>query len=176
MSQFTEEHIFNYLDDLLTSKQNTELELAMQADTDLKETVDRLRTAHLCLQDNNLESGPDHLSNQIMSEVIAISKKEYYSPSGLFSSTNFVLISGVLTAVEAFLSLVSAGYFNFQDIVPGLTELSFIKDWDLLNGGVSKKLITNTALVIFGILALALVDRLVLNPIFRRRYKSIGLN
>jgi len=176
MSQFTEEHIFNYLDDLLTSEQNTELELAMQTDTDLKETVDRLRTAHLCFQDNKLESGPDHLANQIMEEVTSISKKEYYNPSGLFSSTTFLLVSGVLTAMVAFLSLVSAGYFNFQEIVPGLTELSFIKDWDLFKAGVSKRLITNTALVIFGILALALVDRLVLNPIFRRRYKSIGLN
>jgi len=176
MSQFTEEHIFNYLDDLLTSEQNAALERAMQTDFDLKETVDRLRTAHLCFQDNKLESGPDHLTNQIMEEVTAISKKEYYSPSGLFSSTSFLLISGILTAVVAFLSLLSAGYFNFQDVIPGITELSFIKDWDLLNGGVSKRLITNTGLVIFGILALALVDRLILNPIFRRRYKSIGLN
>jgi len=177
MNGFTEEHIFNYIDQLLSPEETAEFELELKNNEDLKKTVDQLRTAHLCFLENKIESGSEELSNLIMAKVTASSNKTYYRPSGLFHHTGFLLVAGILTALVAFLSLLNAGYFDIQSLGygTGIGETDFLKNMDLLKGVDAKRLISNSMLVIYGLLALGLVDRLILNPIFRRRYKHIGL-
>jgi hypothetical protein len=174
MSRFTEQYIFNYLDQALTSEENAELELEMQNDPELKITVEQFRTAHIYFLENQIEATPEKLSDQIMAEVSTLSS-QYYRPSGLFNNTNFLLIAGILTAVIAFLSLVNAGYFDLQTLAPSLTETDMITKWTFLDGMISKRIITNSMLVIYGVLALGLLDRFILNPLFRRKVK-LGFN
>jgi len=174
MSRFTEEYIFNYLDQALTPEENAELELEMQNDPELKITVEQFRTAHIYFLENQIEATPEKLSDQIMAEVSTLSS-QYYRPSGLFNNTNFLLIAGILTAVIAFLSLVNAGYFDLQTLAPSLTETDMITKWTFLDGMISKRIITNSMLVIYGVLALGLLDRFILNPLFRRKVK-LGFN
>ncbi len=174
MSRFTEEYIFNYLDQALTPEENAELELEMQNDPELKITVEQFRTAHIYFLENQIEATPEKLSDQIMAEVSTLSS-QYYRPSGLFNNTNFLLIAGILTAVIAFLSMVNAGYFDLQTLAPSLTETDMITKWTFLDGMISKRIITNSMLVIYGVLALGLLDRFILNPLFRRKVK-LGFN
>lgn len=176
MSRFTEEHIFNYLDQLLTSQEIAELEQEMQNDPVFKTTVEQLRASHLCFLENQIEAGPANLSDQIMAEVTTLSKNQYYRPLGLFNNTSFLLISGVITALVAFLSMINAGYFDLQSLAPSLSEVDIYKEWTFLNSMISKQLITNSMLVIYGVLALALLDRLILNPLFRRRARQLRFN
>jgi hypothetical protein len=174
MSRFTEEYIFNYLDQALTPEENAELELEMQNDPELKITVEQFRTAHIYFLENQIEATPEKLSDQIMAEVSTLSS-QYYRPSGLFNNTNFLLIAGILTAVIAFLSMVNAGYFDLQTLAPSLTETDMITEWTFLDGMISKRIITNSMMVIYGVLALGLLDRFILNPLFRRKVK-LGFN
>ena len=175
MSRFTEEYIFNYLDQALTPEENAELELEMQNDPELKITVEQFRTAHIYFLENQIEATPEKLSDQIMAEVSTLSKSQYYRPSGLFNNTSFLLIVGILTAVIAFLSMVNAGYFDLQTLAPSLTETDMITEWTFLDGMISKRVITNSMLVIYGVLALGLLDRFIINPLFRRKAK-LGFN
>jgi hypothetical protein len=136
-----------------------------------------LRTSHAYFLENQVEVGPEQLADHVMAEVSELSRKEYYRPSGLFNNTSFLLICGVLTALVAFLSLTNAGYFDLQSLAPNLNETSIFKEWNFFDGIViSKRILTNSMLVIYGVLALALVDRLILNPMFRRRAKQLGFN
>lgn len=176
MSRFTEEHIFNYLDQVLTAQEIAEFEQEMQNDPELKTTVEQLRTSHVYFLENQVEAGPEQLADHVMAEVTELSRKEYYRPSGLFNNTSFLLICGVLTAIVAFLSLTNAGYFDLQSLVPNLNETSIFKERNFFDGMISKRILTNSMLVIYGVLALALVDRLILNPMFRRRAKQLGFN
>ena len=176
MSRFTEEHIFNYLDQVLTAQEIAEFEQEMQNDPELKTTVEQLRTSHVYFLENQVEAGPEQLADHVMAEVTELSRKEYYRPSGLFNNTSFLLICGVLTAMVAFLSLTNAGYFDLQSLIPNLNETSIFKERNFFDGMISKRILTNSMLVIYGVLALALVDRLILNPMFRRRAKQLGFN
>jgi len=176
MSRFTEEHIFNYLDQVLTAQEIAEFEQEMQNDPELKTTVEQLRTSHVYFLENQVEAGPEQLADHVMAEVTELSRKEYYRPSGLFNNTSFLLICGVLTAIVAFLSLTNTGYLDLQSLVPNLNETSILKEWNFFDGMISKRILTNSMLVIYGVLALALVDRLILNPIFRRRAKPLGFS
>lgn len=176
MSRFTEEHIFNYLDQKLTPQEIAELEQEMQNDPEFKTRVEQLRTSHLYFLESQIEAGPEKLSDQIMAEVATLSKNKYYRPSGLFNSTSFLLISGVLTAIVAFLSLVNAGYVDFLSFTFGLNEIGIFRELNFSDGIISKRVINNSMLVIYGVLAMALLDRLILNPMFRRKAKQLGFN
>ncbi len=176
MTQFTEEHILNYLDQALTAQEIAELEQEMQNDPELKTTVEQLRTSHVYFLENQVEAGSEQLADHVMAEVTELSRKEYYRPTGLFNNTSFLLTAGILTAVVAFLSVINAGYFDLQILVPNLTETSILKEWTFLKAMISKRILTNSMLVIYGVLALALVDRLILNPMFRKRARNLGFN
>ncbi len=176
MSRFTEEHIFNYLDQVLMPGEVAAFEQELQSDPELKSRVEKLQVSHRYFLENRVEAGPEQISDQVMVAVTELSQKKYYRPSGLFNSTSFLLTAGILTAVVAFLSVANAGYFDLQNLAPGLTETSIFKEWTFLKAMVNKRVLTNAMVVIYCVLALALVDRLILNPIFRKRVKNLGFN
>lgn len=175
MSRFTEEHIFDYLDQTLTPEQKREFEQEMNRDPEFKATVEQFRVAHLCFLNNNLETSSSQLPDRVLSEISTLSKNEYYGPSGLFSNTGFLLISGILTALVALLSMIQGGHIDLQSLAPGLAEMNIFKNWTL-DALIAKRLINNSMMVIYGVLALVLLDRFVLNPFFRRKPKQLGLN
>jgi hypothetical protein len=137
--------------------------------------VEQLRTPHEYLSDNTFESAPTQLSDRVMTEVKKISKEPYYRPTGLFSNSGFLLVSGILTALVAFLSIIQGGYLDLNSFVPIDSGTTLLKQWSL-DGLITKKTITNTMIVIYGVLALALFDRFVLNPFFKRKPKQMGFN
>jgi hypothetical protein len=175
MSHYSEEHIFNYLDRALSPEQVTDFENEMKRDPDLKAMVEQLRTPHEYLSDNTFEFAPTQLSDRVMTEVKKISKEPYYRPTGLFSNSGFLLVSGILTALVAFLSIIQGGYLDLNSFVPIDSGTTLLKQWSL-DGLITKKTITNTMIVIYGVLALALFDRFVLNPFFKRKPKQMGFN
>jgi len=176
MSSFTEEHIFNYLDQVLIPSEVAAFEQELQNDPELKSRVEKLQISHRYFLENRVEAAPEQLSDQVMVAVTELSKKEYYRPSGLFNNTSFLLIAGILTAIVAFFSLINAGYIDLKILVPSLAETNIINEWTFLKGMISNRILINAMVVISSVLALALVDRLILNPMFRKRVKDFGFN
>ena len=175
MSRFTEEDIFKYLDRTLSKEDAALFETQLENNPELKLAVEEFRRVHNYISTNALESAPEDLTDKVMMEVTKTSKKTYYSPSGLFSNTSFLLVSGILTAMIALTSILQTGAFDMQSMLPDVSEISYLKDWSL-EGLVTKRALTNSFMVICGVLALALLDRFVLNPLFRKESKKLEFN
>ena len=175
MSQYTEEHIFKYLDQSLSTQEMTDFEQELKRNPELLARVDQFRVAHEYLSNHTLESAPPQFSNQVMKEIRKTSKDPYFRPTGLFSNSGFLLVSGILTALIAMVSIIQGGYLDMSTFVPADAELTFIEQWSL-DGLITKRTLTNTMMVIYGVLALVLLDRFVLNPIFKKKPKQLGFN
>ncbi len=174
MSNYGEQEIFHYLDQEMTPEQTKAFELALKNDPELKSALEAAQKSHQYFNQNNLEKAPEVLTDQVIQKITASSNKKYYRHYGLFSSTTFLLISGVLTALVAFLSLISSDYIDWSAVSPGIPEGSMSYTDNLFRGFVSRKVINSSMLVIYGILALVLLDRFVLNPLFRGKMKQLG--
>jgi hypothetical protein len=171
MNSFTEEDIFNYLDQSMSPEKRKQFEKRLVSDPELKAALSEAITAHQFFRSNPLEKAPEHLATQIMNRVSKAAKTKYYRPSGLFSNTSFLLVSGVVTAVVAFLSLINSGYFDVQSMAPGL----FTNETHLISFPENlSRIISNSLVVIYGVLALVVLDKFVFNPLFRKRVKRLG--
>jgi hypothetical protein len=111
-----------------------------------------------------------------MAEISDFSKKNYYRPNGLSSSSGFLMVSGIVTALVAFLSLINGGYIDIQDLIPAMFENDLSTTNSFFRKLFNVRTITNAMLVIYGGLALVILDRLVLNPFFRKRTKHLEYN
>ena len=175
MSRFKEEDIFLYLDQKLTVEESAKFEQEMEQDPEFRATVEEFRKAHNYISSHSLETAPDTLTDKVMTEVGKTSKQNYYRPSGLFSNSSFLLVSGILTAMVALISILQAGDLDLQGILPSINEVSYLQSLSL-EGFITKKALTNSFMVICGVLALALLDRFVLNPLFRKGTKHLEFN
>ena len=176
MKRFKEEDIYNYLDQTMTPELRKQFEQELNNNPELESAVEEAREAHGYFHKNSLEKAPEGLSDQVMVEVNKIAHTKYYRPSGLFSSTGFLLVCGVLTALVAFLSLLNTGYVDWQSMAPGMIESGSSAHGFLDGFSVNKKIITNSLVVIYGVLALVVLDKVVLNPLFKRRVKQLDYN
>ena len=176
MKRYTEEHIYKYLDQELSAKHKAEFEQALKNNPELKELVAEAKKAHQVFSVNHLEKAPEKLSSKVMHRIKTSSKANYYRPSGLFSSTSFLLISGILTALIALLSMINAGYIDPQSVAPTLVEGEVLTNNKFWQTVISKKIVTNSMLVIYGVLALVLLDRFILHPFFRGKAKQLGFH
>lgn len=176
MKRYTEDYIYKYLDQELSAEQQTEFEQVLKNDQELQELVAEARSAHELLSQNALEKAPEELSNQVMARIKTSTGSSYYRPSGMFSNTGFLLTSGILTALVAVLSMINTGYLDLQRITPWLVEGNVFTDSVLWQSLFSKKIITNAMLVIYGLLALILLDRFVFHPFFHSKVKQLGLH
>ena len=159
----------------LSIAESSDFETEMKQDPELRAAVKEFRRAHDYISNHVLESAPDYLTDNIMIEVGKTSNKNYYRPSGLFSNSSFLLVSGVLTAAVALISILQAGNMDLQSMLPSINEIGYLKNWSL-EGFITKKALTNSFMVICGVLALALLDRFVLNPLFRKGTKHLEFN
>ena len=174
MSSFNQEDIFSYLDQSMTPEKLQQFKKQLNSDPELKAAVDEARTAHEYFKNNALEKAPAPLADQVMTRISETAKTKYYRPSGLFSSTGFLLVSGIITALVAFLSLISSGYLDLSSVMPGLFENSTALSNLSENFFITKRTITNSLVVIYGVLALVVLDKFVFNPFFKKRVKRLG--
>ena len=174
MSKFQEKDIFKYLDGELDAAAHAEFERALQSDEQLKIRFDQLAMVHESLLNFHKESAPAPLVDQVMEQVDALPQSSY-SGSSIFSGTNFLIISGVLTAVVAAISLFSSGYLSFEQIETTAQGYEVADDLNLIKDLLSPKVMRNAMLVIYGVLSLALLDRAILNPLFRKRQRHLSV-
>lgn len=176
MSLYNEEQILKYLDRELTPEQVKAFEQELKKDPELKATVEQLISTNEIFNANRLEKAPDQLSADVMAEISGFSKKNYYRPNGLSSSSGFLMASGIVTALVAFLSLINGGYIDMQELIPATFANDLFSTSSFFSKLLNARTITNAMLVIYGGFALVILDRLVLNPFFRKRTRQLGYN
>jgi len=175
MTQFSQEHIQKYLDQELSADQRKAFEKALQNDTSLKSDYEQLQIAHKALERNKLEKAPDQFSARVLAAISGSSRKYYYS-HGLGGNTGFLLISGIITALIALLSVINSGYLDLQGLTQFLPNVDASIENNFLRGLVKQQTLTKAMMVILGILAITILDRFILNPMFRKRVRQLDLN
>ena len=174
MSRFQEKDIFSYLDGTLSPDRQREFEQALQSDDQLQARFDQLAMVHESMENFSYDPAPHNLVDEVMQKVEALPQSSY-SGSSIFSGTNFLIISGVLTAIVAAISLFSSGYLSFEQIETTAQGYQIADDLTTIQHLFSPKFMRNAMLVIYGVLSLALLDRAVLNPLFRKRQRHLSL-
>ncbi len=174
MSRFQEKDIFNYLDGSLSATRKAEFEEALKQDDQLQARFDQLAMVHESMENFSHDLAPNTLVEGVMEQVEALPQGAY-TGSSIFSGTNFLIISGVLTAIVAAISLFSSGYLSFEQIETTAQGYQVADDLTAVKHLFSPKVMRNAMLVIYGVLSLALLDRAILNPLFRKRQRHLSL-
>ena len=174
MSEFTDQNIFDYLDGTCSKSERMLFEAELPQNPVLQQRYEELKALNSSLEAMSLESSPEHLTDQVMEEVRAL-PSEYAGSSSLFSGTRFFIVSGILTAIVALISMFNAGYLEMGTLETTAENYRLVEELSFLKGLLTKKMLTNAVLLIYGVLGLALLDRAVLNPLFRRKIKRLSL-
>ena len=175
MSSFTDQDIFNYLDGTCTKTESLGFEAELEQNNALQQRYQELKALNRSLSELAVEPSPEPMVDKVMEEVRALPKKDYAGSSTLFSGTHFFIISGILTAIVALISIFNAGYLEVETLETTAENYRFLEEWTFLKGLLTKKMLTNAVLLIYGVLGLALLDRAILNPLFRRKVKRLSL-
>ena len=171
MTQFSHEHILQYLDQEMSSEQQKKFKKELQDDPEFRSDFEQLKLAHDALQQDRIDKAPIEFSSKVMASISGSGRKYYYT-NGLSSNSGFLFFSGILTALIALLSVINSGYLDVQGLVRSLSSTEVSIETDFLQGLVSQQTLTRAMMVIFGILAITILDRLVLNPMFRKRVST----
>ncbi len=172
MSKFQEKDIFSYLDGTMDAVRKIEFEEALTRDDSLKFRLEQLSMVHESLLTFPKEPAPSTLVDGVMKTVETLPGGAY-SGSSIFSGTNFLVISGILTAIVAAISLFSSGYLSYEQIETTAQGYEVADELNLVKDLFSPKVMRNAMLVIYGVLSLALLDRAILNPLFRKRQRQL---
>ena len=171
MTQYSHEHILKYLDQEMNSEQQDNFKKELQNDPELRSDFEQLKLAHETLQQDRIDKAPIEFSAKVMASVSGSGRKYYYT-NGLGSNSGFLFVSGILTALIALLSVFNSGYIDVQGLARSLSSTDVSIENDFLQGLVSQQTLTRAMMVIFGILAITILDRFVLNPMFRKRVST----
>ncbi len=172
MSRFNEEMIFKYLDDACSASEKQRIQKALSEDKVFRLRFQQLEAIHESLSAMPLERSPESLTNEVMDKVEALPHSRYYQSASVFSGSRFLIISGILTALVAVISLFNSGYLSLESLETAAEGYQLVEEWSLVKGYFNQRMLTNIMLVIFGVLSLVLLDRVVLNPFFKKKVSN----
>lgn len=175
MKIFDEEDIFRYLDNELTPEQRLGFEEQLETSEDFKRHFDEALMVHKSLTRLNLDAASSNFTAQVMQKVTGQARSSSYLSSGL-GGLNFIIFSGVLTALVAIASLFLSGYLDYQVIQESLQQSQWSKGIDLgfLAKLLDKKSLTVMIVGVYTILSFILLDRAVITPWLMRKSKKVN--
>lgn len=171
MTPYSHERILQYLDQEMSSEQQVIFRKELQGDPELRSDFEQLKLAHDILQEDRIDKVPMEFSTKVM-KSISTSGRKYYYTNGLGSSSGFLFISGILTAIIALLSVINSGYLDLQGLARSVSSADLSIENNFLQELVNQQTLNRAMMVIFGILAITILDRFVLNPMFRKRVSA----
>ncbi|MDH3708667.1 MAG: hypothetical protein OER04_02200 [Cyclobacteriaceae bacterium] len=175
MSRFTDQDLFDYLDGSCSKSQKRQIEQELREDKALRKRYDEFLALDQSMAQLSLERSPEDLSDKIMDQIRTLPQLDYMGSSSIFSGTKFFIVSGIVTAMVALISLFSSGYLSLEPLETTMGKYQLMEEWNFLKGVLTKRMLTNAMLLIYGVLGLALLDRAVLNPLFRKKAKRLSV-
>lgn len=171
LSPAKEEELLRYLDGELETSHKIKLEAELQRAPDLKERLEELRVIRsFLLRKATLETPSKTFTQKVMADLDAQPVKSFSPGKGL------LLLIGVLIASVLALMLLSNGVFD-QTNTSLLVDTAPIKNkWieeTTYSIPFNGKILVNGIIFLNLALALVLLDRTVLRPIFQKR-ASVG--
>lgn len=172
LSPAKEEELLRYLDGELETSHKIKLEAELQGAVDLKERLEELRVIRSFLTSKaTLETPSKTFTQKVMAGLDAQPVKSVFSPR-----KGLLLLMGVIIASVLALMLLSNGVFD-QTNTSLLVDTTPIKNkWiqeTTFSIPFNGKILVNGIIFLNLALALVLLDRTVLRPLFQKR-SSVG--
>lgn len=166
-----DEALLNYLDGTLTKKEVAELEEQLNADEALRSRLATLKTVDITLSHPKLEKPSKNFTQMVMEGL-------YQAPArtGLSTRNGILLIAGVMTIVTLLVLLVSSGSFESAGIIQpnelGIKNNYF--NFEIPSISINGKLLINSIIFLNLAIALIVLDRTILRPLFEKRMRFNG--
>jgi anti-sigma factor RsiW len=167
ISQHMEEQLLDYLDGLLPSTERQSLEAQLRQNDALRSRLEELKSVHFLLKDLKIEQPSKNFSSLVMNGL-----DQTPEVKTLPLRSSLMLLAGILIVIGIASLLVSTGVFDGATTIVDLKTFKLPKDYvklDLPAFAIDGKLIVNTIIFLNVALALVVLDRVILKPIFKRR-------
>lgn len=169
LSQEKEERLLRYLDGELDKEASQQLEVELQTSEVLQNRLNDLRVVRtFLLQKGTLESPSKNFTQKVMSGLDKKLANSFSPRQGL------LLLVGTIVASGIALALLSAGVFD-APTVPLVVDAPLKNNWlniPSISIPFNGKILVNGILILNLGLALILLDRTILKPIFQKRISS----
>ena len=166
-----DELLLNYLDGTLTKKEVADLQEQLQVDEDLRFRLASLRTVDTTLSHTKLEMPSRNFTQRVMEGLHKVPER-----TGLSTRNGIFLILGVMTVIAMLILLVSSGTFDSNSVIQpnaiGLKNNYF--NFDIPSISINGKILINTIIFLNLAIALIVLDRTILRPMFEKRMRFNG--
>jgi hypothetical protein len=172
LSEETINDLFDYLDGKLTGEKKNLFEQELRKNAELRSRYKDLRQSEQLFKDSLLELPPAGLTQRIMANL-------YTTPpsAALSIRKTLLLLAGILSLVGLCGFLLASGIFDSTVTTFDMNEITLIKkyiDRSLPSFGINGKLLVNIVVFLNLVIALMVLDRSVLKPLFQRRIQAGG--
>lgn len=165
-----DELLLNYLDGTLTKNEVIELEAQLKADDELRLRLAALKTVDTTLSYAKLEMPSKNFTQIVMEGLYKVPVR-----TGLSARNGIFLILGVMTVVTILVLLVSTGAFDsvgtIQPSEIGMKNNYF--NFEIPSISINGKLLINSIIFLNLAIALIVLDRTILRPLFEKRTLDI---
>ncbi len=161
-----DESLLHYLDGTLSNQEVSELEEQLQVDEQLRFRLETLRTLDTDLAQVKLETPSKNFTQKVMEGLHKVPARNSLSiRNGIF------LILGVMAVVTILTLLVSSGAFDGAGVIQpnaiGIQDNYF--NFNIPSIAINGKLMINAMIFLNLAIALIVLDRTILRPLFERR-------
>ena len=162
-----DESLLQYLDGTLPEKEAAEVEVRLQNDDALRNRLETLRVLDANLSRTQLEIPSRNFTQKVMEGLFQVPVRK-----SLSLKNGILLILGVLTVVALLTMLVSTGTFDNTEVIQpdtiGIKDNYF--NFKIPSISINGKLVINSLIILNLAIALLVLDRTILRPLFERRF------
>lgn len=162
-----DEQLLDYLDNKLSPAEKSSIENMLTARDDLKKRLQNLKTIAHNFRGQKPEEPSKNFTFSVMNRL-----DESPAITGLSTSNGIFLLIGVILAMGIGAWLLSAGVFDQSNTTIDLNKIPLTQQYirfTLPSIPVDGKLVVNIIVFLNLALALIVLDRVILKPLFQRR-------
>jgi anti-sigma factor RsiW len=166
--------LFDYLDGKLSGEKKNAFEYELRKNAELRSTYNDLRKSDQIFRENLLEVPPPGLTQRVMANLYTVPAS---NNSSLSIRKTLLLLGAILSLVALCALLLASGIFDSTVTTFDLNQVTLVKkyvDRSLPSFGINGKLLVHIVVFLNLVIALMVLDRSVLKPLFQRRLHTGG--
>ena len=165
--QHIDDQLLDYLDDVLSPGERSIVEQLVAGNDLFKQRLQELKAIHHLLEGALPEEPAKNFTTSVMSRL-----DESPLKSGFSIMNGVFLLSGIVIAIGIGAWLLAAGVFDQARTMVDLNQIPLSQEYinyTLPALSIDGKLVINMMIILNLALALIVLDRMILKPIFQRR-------
>ena len=170
LSKELENTLFDYVDGTLTGKEKKDFEVLLEDNPDLKAMYDQLAFSEGLARQHRLESPSRDFTSRVMENLHMRPETGHVS-----IRDSLFLLGGIMAVAGMCTILLTGGFFDSSIASFNLNEFSVVKKYfngSLPSVGLNVRVLLNIIVFLNLVMALIVLDRSVLKPLFQKRLDS----